>query len=74
MKSTIKSEIYFDGTHYCARCIDFDIFTQGATLDEVVKNLKEAIELHFEDDPEELEGYVPSPSIFSMMDLGQLHV
>jgi len=48
MKSTIKSEIYFDGTHYCARCIDFDIFTQGATLDEVVKNLKEAIELHFE--------------------------
>ncbi len=38
------------------------------------RNLKEAIELHFEDDPEELEGYVPSPSIFSMMDLGQLHV
>ncbi len=74
MKSTITAEIYFDGEYYCARCIDFDIFTQGSTLDEVVKNLKEAIHLHFEDNSDELEGYIPSPSILSMMDLGQIHV
>ena len=26
------------------------IFTQGKTLDELMKNLKEAVELHFEDE------------------------
>jgi len=44
----IKADIYFDGEYYCGKCIDFDIFTQGKTLDELTKNLKEAIKLHFE--------------------------
>ncbi len=51
MKKIIKSEIYHDGEFYCARCIDFDVFTQGETLDELVANLKEAIALHIEDEP-----------------------
>ena len=50
MKKMIKAEIYHDGEYYCAKCLDFDIFTQGKTLDEVTDNLKEAIKLHFEDD------------------------
>ena len=48
MNKMIKADIYFDGEYYCARCIDLDIFTQGKTLDELAKNLKEAIKLHFE--------------------------
>jgi len=48
MNKMIKADIYFDGEHYCGKCIDFDIFTQGKTLDELAKNLKEAIKLHFE--------------------------
>ena len=74
MKNTIKAEIYHDGEFYCARCIDFDVFTQGKSLDELVHNLKEAIQLHFEDDPEGLEEYVPTPSLFTLMDLGEIHV
>jgi predicted RNase H-like HicB family nuclease len=47
MKKIIKAEIYHDGQFYCARCLDFDVFTQGKTLDETAANLKEALELHF---------------------------
>jgi predicted RNase H-like HicB family nuclease len=70
MKKMIKVEIYHDGDFYCARCLDFDIFSQGETLDELVRNIKESIVLYFEDEPLELEGYDRNPSLFSMMDLG----
>ena len=74
MNKIIKADIYFDGIFYCGRSIDFDVFTQGKTLDELVRNLKEAIQLHFEDDPENLSDYSPNPSLFTMMDLGEIHV
>ena len=74
MNKMIKADIYFDGEYYCARCIDLDIFTQGKTLDELAKKLKEAIKLHIEDDREALANYVPNPTLFTMMDLGEIHV
>ena len=45
----VKFEIYFDGEFWCARGLDADIFTQGETLDELMSNLREAAELHFEE-------------------------
>ncbi len=74
MKRVIKAEIYHDGEFYCARCLDADVFTQGKTLDEAVKNLKEAIALHFFDDPEAAADFAPNPSLFTMMDLGEVSV
>lgn len=39
---------------YVAECLQVPIVTQGETLDEVVKNLREATELYFEsEDPTE---------------------
>ncbi len=73
MKKLVKSEIYRDGQYYCGRCLDFDVFTQGRTLDEVVHNLKEAIQLHFEDDEEYLKDFISKPSLLTMMDLGEIH-
>jgi predicted RNase H-like HicB family nuclease len=43
----VKVEIYYDGSYWCARGIGEDIFTQGKTLDELMKNLKEAVQVHF---------------------------
>ena len=74
MNKILKAQIYFDGEYYCGKCIDFDVFTQGKTLDELTKNLKEAVELHFEGDREELADYGPNPTLFTMMDLGEIHV
>jgi len=43
----VKFEIYSDGKFWCARGIGVDILTQGKTLDEVMGNIHEAVELHF---------------------------
>ncbi|WP_292460249.1 type II toxin-antitoxin system HicB family antitoxin [Methanothermococcus sp.] len=46
----VKFEIYKDGEYWCAEGIGVDIFTQGKTLDELMDNIKEAVEVHFEED------------------------
>ncbi len=43
----VKFEIYNDGEYWCARGIGVDIFTQGKTLDELMENIKGAVEVHF---------------------------
>jgi len=45
----VKFEIYNDGEYWCARGIGVDIFTQGKTLDELMENIKEAVEVHFDE-------------------------
>jgi predicted RNase H-like HicB family nuclease len=67
MQRIIKAEIYFDGEYYCARTLEFDVFTQGRTLDETVENLKEAIGLHIEDEPD--YDLHDKSSILAMMDV-----
>ncbi|KYK30795.1 MAG: type II toxin-antitoxin system HicB family antitoxin [Theionarchaea archaeon] len=43
----VKFEVYNDGKYWCARGTGEDIFTQGKTLDELMNNMKEAVEVHF---------------------------
>jgi len=64
----IKAEITFDGKYYNARTLDMDVFTQGKTLDEVTKNLQEAVSLHLEDEKQ------PQTSILTMMEIKPLPV
>jgi len=45
----VKFEVYNDGEYWCARGIGVDIFTHGKTLDELMDNIKEAVEVHFEE-------------------------
>jgi len=45
----IKFDTFFDGEYWCARGLGHDIFTQGKTLDELYKNIKEAVKVHFSD-------------------------
>ena len=42
----VKIDTYFDGEYWCARGVNEDIFTQGKTYDELLKNIKEAVTLH----------------------------
>lgn len=46
----VKIDTYFDGEYWCAKGINEDIFTQGETYDELLKNIKEAVALHLEDE------------------------
>jgi predicted RNase H-like HicB family nuclease len=46
-----------EGGWYVARCLEVEMTTQGTSVEEALANLKEALELYFEDTalPEEIE-------------------
>ncbi|WXG41542.1 MAG: type II toxin-antitoxin system HicB family antitoxin [Candidatus Freyarchaeum deiterrae] len=48
MKRIVQVRIYKGEKYYVAECLDLPVVTQGKTLDEVVENVREAIELHLE--------------------------
>ncbi|MBI2577928.1 MAG: type II toxin-antitoxin system HicB family antitoxin [Candidatus Wildermuthbacteria bacterium] len=48
MKRIIQFQIYKGENTYIGEGLDLSIVTQGATLDEVVNNLKETLALHLE--------------------------
>jgi hypothetical protein len=45
----VKVEVYQEDDAWCARGIGHDIFTQAQTVDELFRNIREAVALHFED-------------------------
>jgi predicted RNase H-like HicB family nuclease len=70
LQQTIKSFIRpGEQSGYVAECLEISVVTQGKTLDEVVKNLQEAIALHLEgEDPAEF-GLVVNPSVLVTFEL-----
>jgi predicted RNase H-like HicB family nuclease len=58
-----------DESGYVAKCLQVPIITQGETLDETIKNLREATALYFEgENPAEL-GFFPNPTLVVTMEL-----
>lgn len=45
-----------EGEWYVAQCLEVDVASQGKTVEEALANLREALELYFEDQP------IPSPT------------
>jgi predicted RNase H-like HicB family nuclease len=48
----IHYTLYREESDYVAQCLDFDVSSFGSTRDEALANLKEAIELYLEDQPD----------------------
>ena len=48
------------------------VVTQGATLDEVVANLEDALALHLEGEDAERLGLAPSPRLVVTFELGRI--
>ena len=46
--------IWQEGKYYVSQCINVDVSSFGETIDEAISNLKEAVELYFEDENFEL--------------------
>jgi len=40
-----------DGDWYVARCLEVEVTSQGETIESALANLREALELYFEDEP-----------------------
>jgi len=57
---TIKKD---EDGFYCARAVDYPIFTSGKTLPELEDNIREATALYIEDEDLESLGISAEPSI-----------
>ncbi|MDS3860889.1 type II toxin-antitoxin system HicB family antitoxin [Thermosynechococcaceae cyanobacterium BACA0444] len=70
LQQTVKSFIRpGEQGGYVAECLEVSVVTQGETLDEVVKNLQEALALHLEgEDPGDF-GLVSHPAILVTFEL-----
>lgn len=69
MKNIIQVHISKGDKYFVAECVDLPVVTQGKTLDELAKNLKEAISLQLEgEDPADFD-LVPRPSVLASFEL-----
>ena len=70
LQRTIKAVIRpGEQSGYVAECLEIPVVTQGATLDETVSNLREATELHLEDENLAELGLAQNPTIVITMEL-----
>ena len=49
MKRPFSATVWREGDWYVSQCLEVDIASQGETEQEALGNLKEALELHFEE-------------------------
>jgi predicted RNase H-like HicB family nuclease len=74
VQRTIKAVIRpGEQSGYVAECLEVPVVTQGATLDEVTGNLKEAVELHLAGEDLATMGMAPDPTILVTLELIPAH-
>lgn len=69
MKNIIQFHIYKGDKYYIAQGIDLPVITQGETLDELAKNLKEAVELQLEGENLADFDLMPKPSVLANFEI-----
>ena len=73
MKKIVQVKIYKGEKYYVAECLDLSVVTQGKTLDEAVANVREAIELHLEDENLADWDILPDFTILANFELEPVH-
>ena len=49
LEETFSASVWQEGAWWVAQCLDVDVASQGRTEQEALANLREAVELHFEE-------------------------
>ena len=74
LQRTIKAAVRpGEQSGYVAECLEIPVVTQGPTLDEVSRNLKEAVELHLAGEDLATMGLAPDPTILVTLELVPAH-
>ena len=74
LQRTIKAVIRpGDESGYVAECVEVAVVTQGATLDEVTANLREAVAVHLEGEDLASLGLAADPTILVTLELTPAH-
>jgi len=70
LQRTIKAFVRAgDQSGYVAECLEIPVVTQGETVDQVIHNLQEAVQLHLEDENLAELGLAPAPTIIVTLEL-----
>jgi len=74
MLRAIHIQVYpGDEKRYVAECIDLPVVSQGSTVDDALKNIREAIELHLQDEDPEALGISTTAPMLTTLQLAPLH-
>jgi len=74
LQHTIKAVIRpGEQSGYVAECLEIPVITQGHSLDEVARNLREAVSLHLADEDLAALGLAPNPTVVVTMELSPTH-
>jgi len=75
MKRNIIQVILYPGDEsgYVAECVHLPVVTQGSTVDEAIKNVREALALHFEGENQDDLGISPSAPIIVSMEMAPVN-
>ena len=74
LQYTIKAVIRpGEQSGYVAECLEIPVVTQGQTLDQVTKNLGEAVALHLDGEDLASLGLAPNPTVLVTMELLPTH-
>ena len=69
MRNILQFTIYKSDSHYVAEGSVLPVVTQGKTLDELTKNIEEAVALHLDGENLAELGISPKPSILANLEL-----
>lgn len=58
---------------FVAECVEVAVVTQGATLDETITHLREAVSLHLEGEDLTKMGFAPDPVVLVSMEVHPVH-
>jgi predicted RNase H-like HicB family nuclease len=59
----VQAVVFREGKHYVAQCLDVDVSGFGDSEDDALANLREALELYFEDAPAGVVAKVEGPEV-----------
>lgn len=68
MTYTFTATFVKEGRWFVARAVELGVVSQGRTLDEAKKNLREAVELYLEDEPDLTQQAMRRRPLLAVMD------
>ena len=62
-KANLKIVTWKEGKYYVAQCLNVEVSSFGKTRKEALRNLREALELYFEDSPTSKLQKIEKPTV-----------
>jgi len=69
LNGIIQVRIFRGDEQYVAECLDFPVVTQAPTLDELARNIQEAVALHLDGENLIELDVAPNPTILATLEL-----